>query len=532
MEKMIMTTDMMNTRNEEYCNLLENIKHTFTEYAQNGTKLFQTDSGNLYSLFLEAIPENERNIYNCHACRQFVNKYGGLVTVSESGRTIPVMWGEVSGYFAEAVEAVKKRVEAANIVGVFVTDKETLGTFEAGGFSHMAAAMPQELIYRGALQEPNEKMAAAKEEYRMLCENMDRYNLETAKTALKILRSSKVFQNDKLIDMAEWFYEVLKCVKPVQNLKTRTNLIWLKSATAPEGFCHIAGNMVGTVLDDILAGYSYNNICKRYNEKMNPLQYQRPQAAPTEGNVMQAEKIIEKLGLQNSLKRRFARREELKALWMPKEAAPKENPGIFSNVVTKKKIKESGFEMDDAVTMTWEKFRRTVLPEAKKIEYAVSSGKDNYAALLTATDMDAPPIIRWDTQEERNPFSWYVYHKGSYPQRWCLEPGWVNVTSVVLQPNMWSGKFDYEGSAVLFLLEGAKDSGYKDGGIALFPGILRGELREVRSTIEAFSETEVLTGYEEATACGIRLQDGCKWNAKFRVQTELGTSIYVLDRWD
>lgn len=34
---------------------------------------------------------------------------------------------------------------------------------------------------------------------------------------------------------------------------------------------------------------------------MNPLQYQRPQAAPSAGNVAQAERIVEKLGIANSL---------------------------------------------------------------------------------------------------------------------------------------------------------------------------------------------------------------------------------------
>lgn len=55
---------------------------------------------------------------------------------------------------------------------------------------------------------------------------------------------------------------------------------------------------------------------------------------------------------------------------------------------------------------------------------------------------------------------------------------------------------------------------------------------EWRSTIEAYSKSEKLGGADEASACGVRLQKGLNWNAQFRVTTDIGTTIYKLDRWD
>ena len=69
-------------------------------------------------------------------------------------------------------------------------------------------------------------------------------------------------------------------------------------------------------------------------------------------------------------------------------------------------------------------------------------------------------------------------------------------------------------------------------GIALFPEVLKRELREVRATIEAYSRSEKLGGADEASACGIRLQKGSSWKARFRVTTDIGTTIYRLERWD
>ena len=129
--------------------------------------------------------------------------------------------------------------------------------------------------------------------------------------------------------------------------------------------------------------------------------------------------------------------------------------------------------------------------------------------------------------------NWYVYSGGSSPKRWNLEAGWNEVTAVALQPSLWQEGYENYGKSVFFILKGCRDTNYKNCGIALFPESLKSELREIRSTIEAFSRNGTLEGYDESTACGIRLQAGNKfWDYKFRVTTDLGVTEYKLDRWD
>jgi hypothetical protein len=180
--------------------------------------------------------------------------------------------------------------------------------------------------------------------------------------------------------------------------------------------------------------------------------------------------------------------------------------------------------------MTWDKFYRTVLLDAEKIEFLVSSNRESYAALVTAVNQDAPPILQWDFEDDRNPVSQYVYHGGSYPNQWGLAQGWCNVTGVCFTPSMWSGDFSHHGESVFFLLEGAKDS--KESGNALFPEILKSEFHSIRATIEAYARTATIEGREEASACGIKLQKGAIWNYTFRVTSKMGVIEYKLDRWD
>lgn len=518
-----------------YEDLLASIRDEFAKNVKNGdTPIFTTDASYLYELFLQYLPVNARQHYNCNACRTFVNQFGGLVCVNEkTGEQTPVMWNtNVPDFFAEAVNNIRMRVKAAKITGVFVTKNRQLGTPHAGGWKHMAVDMPESTLRITKFHTASQISAEKAEEYRLLCDAIKKYRVETVQTAVNLLRSDALYRSEKVLGVAEWFLGIHQAIK---GSRYADNILWYKASIAPVGFCHVSSSMIGTLLDDIEAGLDFNTVSRKFADKMNPLKYQRPQAAPAAGNVVQAEKVVERLGIEDSLKRRFARLEELETLWKPRpEKKDTWKPsGIFANIETKIPHKKAigGFEVP-AGTMTWEKFQRMVLPTARKIEFLVPDKAMSYSAILTAADLSAPPILQWDTEEKRNPFSWYVYNGGSRPASWNLKPGYVEVTGVVLQPNMWTAGFEHHGKAVFFILKDAKDNNYRTSGNALFPENLKPELHEIRSTIEAYSKRAILGGALAASACGLRLQAGSSWNARFRVTSDVGTAIYTLDRWD
>ena len=526
--------------NDGYGELLAGIRQEFDKSTKDGsTPLFTTNAGDLYGLLLDGIPEEARQHYNCNTCRYFVNRYGGLVKIDEKiGKQTPVMWPEKApDFFSEAVKKIRRKVSASTVTGVFITSERQLGTPVTGSWEHMAVKVPEPMVHRKRLKNSFQEAAEKAEDYGLLASAIGKYRTETVETAVNLLRSEALYRSENVLGMAEWFLEVLQLVKEKRDARNRAtrNIIWYKAATAPVGFCHISSNVIGTLLDDIAAGYDFNTVSRKFAEKMNPLQYQRPQAAPSAGNVAQAERIVEKLGIANSLKRRYARLDEIQTIWrpIPVKKAGGVSAGVFARVATKEQQRESPNSMSGpTVTITWEKFRRTVLGSARKIEFYVPGKEECYTAILTAEDQEAPPIILWDTEENRNPFSWYVYSGGSAPSRWNLLPGYVEVTGVTLQPNLWQPGYEHRGASVIFILKGAKDRDRRSTGLALFPEVLKSELHEVRSTIEAYSKSEKLGGADEASACGVRLQKGLNWNAQFRVTTDIGTTIYKLDRWD
>ncbi len=514
------------------------IRTHFNSIVSQGVPLFTTDTEGLFEAFLSNLPDEARQHYTCNACRNFVNRFGGLVTISDNGETKSAFWNEkdVPAFFAKSVKAMKNIVLKSKVNGIFLSSDKVLGQPITGEWQHMSAVLPNAMVYGSRLITANQAMAEKREDFRILIAGLLEYPDHVVDQAVTLLKTESLYRSEKCLGVAEWLLGLHVKRANTKNSKLKNNIVWLAVGSAPTGYCHVKSSMIGTLLDDIAEGMSFDDVSRRFASKMHPLQYQRPQAAPTAGNIQQAEKIVEKLGIKRSLERRFARIEELKKVWIPKEKEEQiKGDGVFSHLMAKDSKELPKMDIPP-ITMTWEKFSKTVLPFAEEIEFLVKSGSDNFSAILTAVHEDSPPILQWDNEEQRNPFSWYVYNGGSTYSRWGLSTGCCKVTGVCLQPSMWYGDFPHQSKSVYFILDGARDSGYKHGGGGrgnlLFPEILKSELREIRSTIEAYSKNATIEGYDDASACGIRLQHGSNFNATFRVKTDTGMVVYKLDRWD
>lgn len=521
--------------NDQYPKYIQSLKAYYNSVVNEGIQLFTTDSENLFDIFLDNLPLGARQLYTCNACKHFVNRYGGLVTIDKNGVITSALWNEniVPEFFENSVEAVKKAVLNSKVNGVFISNKRILGQPVTGEWSHMSVELPINMVYTQRLKTAEQMMAEKREDIKILASGLLEYSIEAIEQAVNLLKTEALYRSEKCLGVAEWFKDIHTRWSDTKNKNLKDNILWLAVGTAPVGFCHIKSSMIGTLLDDITAGMSFDLVSRRFADKMHPLQYQRPQAAPTAGNIAQAEKIVEKLGIQNSLVRRFARLDELVKIWIPQHKVDNntKSGGVFSHLKAKEK-KEQIQMNTPPITMTWKKFLETVLPSVKNIEFMIKTGTDNFSAILTASEIDAPPILQWDKEDKRNPFSWYVYIGGSTANRWNLKSGYCNVTGICYQPSMWYESYEHQGKSVFFILEGAKDTGYINSGNALFPEMLKAELQEVRSVIEAYSKKAVLEGYEEASACGLRLQYGSNWDSTIRVVSDTGTSVYKLDRWD
>lgn len=414
-EKVIQTPDMR--PNDGYHILETAIKERVMSLLKNNqeTPVFTTPVENLMETFLENLPEEARQHYNCNACRRFVNNFGGLVLIKDGGNIEPLMWDVKNTpiFFKPSVQAMVDEIKKSKINGIFLSDENTLGTPITGIWSHMSATIPNVMVNKSRLKNAYQLIAEKKENFNTVMNGLKLYSVDTVNRAIELCDSETLYRSDRVIGVAKWFQEVQQMFISVKDSKKRNNLLWYAVATAPQGYCHIRSSMIGTLLDDIENGLSMRVCSARFAEKMSPDSYMRSQSAPTSSAIEQAEKLVEKLGIASALQRRYAKYDEIKKenfLWEDKgikyQKRESKSTGIFGNITPKQKDNAPIIQNDMPSTiMTWEKFKRTVLPDAQNIEAKISN-TNRFMALVTANDPYAENIFQWD-----NPFSWY-YHSG------------------------------------------------------------------------------------------------------------------------
>ena len=510
----------------DYSSLLTGVTASFAAAVASGGSLFQTNAEGLFDLYLDSMP-SERQVHNCHCCRRFIATYGGLVTIGTDGSTTPAMWAPlaVPEFYRPAFKALHDRVKRARVDAPFLSKEAVWGTPRTGDWTHPAVAPPAAFVYRERALTAGQAMAALRENYRTVATALGDFKPAMLDEALRLLKAEALARSEKFIGPVQWLRDLHDRPKG----RAGSNVLWLAIAKAPEGYCHPRASVVGSLLDDIAAGLEFAYIKARFNAKLEPLIYQRPQAAPSAGNIKAAEALFEKLGLAPALERRFARLDEIQAIWRP-AAAPELAPGggVFAHLKAKG---ETVRPVDlPAVTMTWEKLARTILPDARALEFNVPS-HGNFIAMTTAANPEAPPILKWDREDERNPVAWYVYHNGSPASQWRLAATWTKVNAVSAAPNQWGSKpMEFLGHGVVLVLDGAADT--REGqGNAIFPECLKDDLHGARATIEAYSRSAKMGGRDAASACGYHVGKG-KIGCSLRALVSGAWSAYTIDRWD
>tara|TARA_R110000851_G_scaffold152478_1_gene294157 strand:- start:60 stop:1658 length:1599 start_codon:yes stop_codon:yes gene_type:complete len=478
----------------------------------------------LWQTYLSSFSEEDGQEFKCSCCKDFLRKYGDLVIIKDNGLSVSAIWdtSEDFGYYNKTVAALAKLVDNQAASRVFLANTKVIGTAVAGGWSHFHLELPEHLVCSGFIK-AHQVVAEKKQDYIMVSRGLSKYKEPVVTQALKLLKTDSLYRSEKVLAPVQWLKDLHTAT--VSSL-VRNNTVWLAVAKAPKGFAHVNSNMASTLMDDIVNGLSFEVLSKRFATKMQPYNYLRPKAAPSNNNIEQAEKIIAEKGIALSLERRHAKLEDLELLWSPVDEVLSEGicKGVFGH------LKNNTQEVKDVdmtpIAITWYKFNKVVLPTAEKLQ-VIAPNTGDYCAYVTATHEDAPNILQW-----ANTVSNYLYTGGSPASRWGIQSNtYIDVTGLSLRPNQWVNAkgLPNQGEGVLFVLDGCRDS--NDAGLALFPEILSSDLHSIRKTIELFSSKGKLTGVEDSSASGLMFNEG---SPPITVKVFIGglATKYKIDRWD
>lgn len=502
---------------------------------RHGSNLFTTDAHvaePLADVFLNHLPDEVRQDHTCNCCRGFLKRYGGLAVIDDNGVVRSALWG-FGGYprvYAAAISTLLMRVERSNPTGVFLHDEPLIARPHDGSRTHFG--LQHDNLFHHDIMTKAQAMAAKREDHKTLKRALEEYPRADCNRALTLLAADALYRGEQHVAPVRFLIETHDAVARVHPGR-RDAILWQAVAEAPAGFCSPRGTMVGTLIEDIQGGLPDHDIKARFASKKDPTKYKRPQAAPAAGNIAQAEKAIEKLDLATAMRRRFARRDEVKAIWRSQHKNPAVvQTGVFVGVAIKGEATRRvplGHPVESG-PITWAKFQRDVMPSALAIEVWVPQ-VCSLTSILTSQDPEAKPIMRWDRADRRNPFSWFVYAGHRDSEDWGIKPGWNRVDMISDSPAVWGIPVPYCEYNVMPILyiPGAYDR-RPSLDMMLFPEVLRSALHPYRASIEAYSRANKMEPPNSESACGVVINP--KSQTKVRVTTDHGIITYTIDRME
>lgn len=409
---------------EQYRLFLAEFKAGFSRKAKGRRTLFRTDVGpaQLWEAYLGAFPTlEERQHHNCNACRHFIQLFGGLVVIGETGVASSAFWHEaIDNPYAKSFAAMRKLVNSAKVVGVFSSSVPGLGLpknhdpVHGCDWHHLSADLPAAMVRPKSSTDSDGQYEARKTmDYRTVVAAITEHGFvqDVTTRAVHLLTTAGLYRADKVLPLATFLNNLNLARAGAGDSRVRAGLTWLAVSQSGGGFCTPRTGMLGYLCEALIANKHSEEIRAVWESRMSADVYQTARAAPTTGAVKASEDLVAKLGVAPAFARRYASSADiLEFVWSPPKAkAGPTAPGLFSKVKTKD-AQGAPPPLDLPMTvMTWAKFSKTVLPSALKLEARIPADSSRFMALVTAQDPLAPPVLAWDRgpAENRNPVSWY-----------------------------------------------------------------------------------------------------------------------------
>lgn len=503
---------------------------------------FKVATTNLQEVFLSGLA-GEQQDHTCATCRGFFRRYGGLVSIDpKTGKLTSLAWDEssVPEEYKRAVYLLRQTVESSAVRDVFYHEAGIHGVPQSEAypnFTHFHFIAEQGRYKQNMVAPLSQHVAKARENFAMLAKSIPAFTMNTLWDAARLFTADTVLASStKHVLTLDEYIKFREDIQNVTERNARSAVIWHHVATNYDGVVLIKNSVLGEFLSN-LQDTGYERAKTAFLRQTQGDVYQRPQTAPKPQAINEAEKRIEELGLGTALERRYADLDDIPTTewhWLPTEAdTATAKTSVFAHL-KEANARAAVTTRVNGGTMSFEKFLRQVLPTAENIDLLTSPNhRYAFTGLITAVHPEALPIIAWDKDDgsiPRNPVSAYQYTNGTHPGHWKLGNR-TKVIGVTVSPSHWYGQSPAgHQKSWLLMLEKGEDT--HNGGVGLFPQILRKELYNVRATLEAYSNRATLANPERSRV-GISVSEGApSIGITLDVTTGNIVTMYNIDRWD
>ena len=401
--------------------LQDAMSKNFSALVSRFGRAYQTDADKdeLWNTYLESFPPEKNPIFrtrrefDCSCCRHFIKNIGGIVFIDEEQKLHSIWDFKIDDpAFQQVLDAVNAYVVGRKVTEEFVAKETSFGTAQNREYDeeskqittweHFYLSTPKDWLDRG-----NDTIDTVRSSRRGAAEVFGRalreITMDAIDTVLELINSNTLYKG------AEWKKQIeeLRAQKAAYEAipeEQRSLYVWRIAPSVGPVMSRIRNHSIGTLLVDLSEGTELNEAVRRYEAIVAPANYKRPKAIYTAKMLEDAKKTITKLGYLDSLRRRYARLDDITVnniLFSNRDAAKRiRGADVFEEMLAGAKFSPKKFDRVEEVPV--EKFLSDVLPGATELEAFVENRHaKNMVSLITSAVSGSPSMFKWD-----NPFSW------------------------------------------------------------------------------------------------------------------------------
>jgi len=404
----------------EFKDLKKAIQAQFKKMEKEAA-LFRVDieGDDLYAHYLASFPEGlnpmfrERTVHDCSSCKSFIRQFGGIVAIINN-EVVSIWDCQVGGDYQVVADAMSAKVKSAPVENIFLNTFPKLGTDyndvlevdpenENGKrverYEHFHVVLPRKFVKREELIGVALSDARANKE--VLKRSLEEITPDAVDTVLDLIAQNGLYRGAEHKAIVETLQRLQAEYASIPDTQ-KDNYCWVTSAKM-QGASKIRNQVIGTLLVDISEEVDLEVAVKKFETKVAPANYQRPNAVITKKMVEKAKKEIDDLGFTDSLGRRCAEIEDItvnNVLFANKGARKAMSANPLDELA--ESIPEKTKKMDRVDEISIEDFIANVLPGATSIEL-MPEGRhaSNFVSLVAPEDKNAPSMFKWPS-----PFSW------------------------------------------------------------------------------------------------------------------------------
>lgn len=419
-----------------------------TKFAQmSGTgKLFRVEltGQQVWDLYLNSFPEEQNpvfrdpgsSVHNCNHCKNFIRRYGNIVSVDEDYNTETMFNVEADEEFANTAKVLTAAIKASKITEVFFETFNELNSLPYGACTkaNNTFKLGVDVNHKRYTKEEAEKFGVVKPNeirtfnhmhlflgkafvdttgksvesimgnYRdaknVFQRAMETIPLDTLKLVRDLIKQGSLLDGQTHLHKIE---QIIPLKAEYDNLAAtqRENWLWVKSFNLP--FAKLRNELIGVLCSELAEGEELNKACQAWNKRVDPANYMKATAPITQKQIQEAKEFVEANGYTSAFNRRFATIDDIKVseILHANAGTGSVNPvSVFDGVKpTHSRHKRSEFAGVQEVTI--EGFMKDILPTCTSVEaFLANDHQSNMVSLTTAAE-DAKQIFKWD-----NPYSW------------------------------------------------------------------------------------------------------------------------------